>query len=96
MPDRIPIKVVLQQCVRRSGALLWTCFRAALVATVWLVILPFLTLYIWRFYFWTGESIGFAERLAQYRNQTIEAYNNNNTASSANDSKSGIFGYDIK
>lgn len=29
--------------------------RGILVGTVWLVFLPYTTVWMWRFYFWTGE-----------------------------------------
>ncbi|KAI9490702.1 hypothetical protein BDB00DRAFT_836412 [Zychaea mexicana] len=105
MPDRIPIGVLVRQCARRCGALLWACFRAALVVVVWLVILPFLTLCTWRFYFWSGESIGFAKRLA--KNATLLAEESlssssslssslNNATVSSPTSSSILFGYSIK
>ncbi|KAF7725250.1 hypothetical protein EC973_000338 [Apophysomyces ossiformis] len=62
MPDRIPPRVLLRQCVGRLHIFAKTAIRAILVATVWLVILPFTTLWTWRFYFWSGENIGFTTR----------------------------------
>ncbi|KAI9275859.1 hypothetical protein BDA99DRAFT_496639 [Phascolomyces articulosus] len=107
MPDRIPISVLVRQCARRCGALLWTCFRAALVVVVWLVILPFLTLCTWRFYFWSGESIRFAKRLA--KNATLLATTpseedllsstttlNETLSSTTSTTSSILFGYSIK
>ncbi|KAI8148867.1 hypothetical protein BJV82DRAFT_201164 [Fennellomyces sp. T-0311] len=101
MPDRIPLNVLVRQCARRCGALLWTCFRAALVVVVWLVILPFLTLCTWRFYFWSGESIGFAKRLA--KNATLLAEDESVAPSpeltynsTSSPSSTILFGYSIK
>lgn len=59
MPSRIPIKVLFQQCVSRLAQGLVTAIRATLVIIVWLIILPTITIWTWRFYFWSGENIGF-------------------------------------
>lgn len=62
MPSRIPIRVLLKQCLLRLGRGLIIATRFVSVLTVWLVFLPTLTLWTWRFYFWSGENIGFTSR----------------------------------
>jgi TM2 domain-containing membrane protein YozV len=59
MPARIPIKVLFQQCISRLARGFITIMRAMLVVIVWLILLPTLTLWTWRFYFWSGKNIGF-------------------------------------
>ncbi|CAO3587835.1 unnamed protein product [Absidia cylindrospora] len=59
MPDRLPLGVFVRQCLRRLVQSLKTVLRGLIVAIVWLVILPYSTLCTWRFYFWSGETIGF-------------------------------------
>lgn len=63
MPDRIPFTVLFRQCARRCSYFLRTGLRASIVVIVWLVLLPYLTLVVWRLYFWAGESIISAKQL---------------------------------
>ncbi|KAG0742313.1 hypothetical protein G6F61_004976 [Rhizopus arrhizus] len=59
MPERVPMLVFCSQLIHRSMSFLKTLLRALTVVFVWLVILPSFTLWTWRFYFWSGEHIGF-------------------------------------
>ncbi|KAI8987552.1 hypothetical protein BDF20DRAFT_998168 [Mycotypha africana] len=59
MPERLPFYVLCTQFIRRLSRLLKTCFRGLTVIFVWLIMLPNFTLWTWRFYFWSGENIGF-------------------------------------
>ncbi|KAI8366334.1 hypothetical protein EDC96DRAFT_508584 [Choanephora cucurbitarum] len=59
MPEKVPFYVLCSQLVRRLISLMKTCLRGLVVGIVWLVILPNFTLWTWRFYFWSGENIGF-------------------------------------
>ncbi|GET00217.1 RING finger membrane protein [Rhizophagus clarus] len=59
MPDTIPIVLFLRRGIRRLYGLVQIWFRALLVGIVWLIALPWATVWIWRFYFWSGESIAF-------------------------------------
>ncbi|KAI8063658.1 uncharacterized protein B0P05DRAFT_555191 [Gilbertella persicaria] len=59
MPERVPLHVILSGLIRRLASLIKTCCRGLAVALVWLVVLPSFTLWTWRFYFWSGENIGF-------------------------------------
>ncbi|ORX52669.1 hypothetical protein DM01DRAFT_1306354 [Hesseltinella vesiculosa] len=57
MPDRLPVEVVFRQIGRRLASSIKLVLRGLVVAIVWLVILPYSTLWTWRFYFWSGETI---------------------------------------
>ncbi|POG79712.1 hypothetical protein GLOIN_2v1525319, partial [Rhizophagus irregularis DAOM 181602=DAOM 197198] len=59
MPDTIPIVLFLRRGIRRLYGLVQIWFRALLVGIVWLIALPWATVWIWRFYYWSGESIAF-------------------------------------
>ncbi|CEJ00887.1 hypothetical protein RMCBS344292_14929 [Rhizopus microsporus] len=59
MPEKVPLYVLCSQLIQRLMYLLKTLFRSIIVIFVWLVILPNFTLWTWRFYFWSGEHIGF-------------------------------------
>lgn len=57
MPDRLPPVLF----VRRLAVQLfqWQLFgmRALFVSTVWLALLPYMTIQVWRLYFWLGEGL---------------------------------------
>ncbi|KAL1918314.1 uncharacterized protein VTP21DRAFT_2974 [Calcarisporiella thermophila] len=59
MPETIPMFLFMRRGIRRvlSGILLF--LRAWLVMTVWTVVLPYITVWVWRFYFWSGDNIAF-------------------------------------
>lgn len=57
MPDRMPLQVLLGQCIRRFSKGCVTIMRTILVMIVWLILLPTSTVWTWRFYFWSGENI---------------------------------------
>ncbi|KAL9556071.1 hypothetical protein MBANPS3_002067 [Mucor bainieri] len=59
MPEKVPFFVLVTQLVYRMASLLKSAFRGLTVLIVWLIILPNFTLWTWRFYFWSGENIGF-------------------------------------
>ncbi|KAI8642232.1 hypothetical protein BD408DRAFT_443594 [Parasitella parasitica] len=65
MPTRLPLQVLLRQSLSRLVNVFITCVRSAVVIIVWLILLPALTLWTWRFYFWSGENIGFPSTLKQ-------------------------------
>jgi hypothetical protein len=67
MPEHVPVLVLFSQLIRRLATFLQLCLRGLLVLCVWLVVLPNFTLRMWRFYFWSGENIGFS----QTTNETI-------------------------
>lgn len=59
MPEKVPFFVLVTQLIYRIASLLKSAFRGLTVLIVWLIILPNFTLWTWRFYFWSGENIGF-------------------------------------
>ncbi|KAI8640568.1 hypothetical protein BD408DRAFT_484022 [Parasitella parasitica] len=59
MPEKVPFFVLVSQLIYRIAFLLKSAFRGLIVLIVWLIILPNFTLWTWRFYFWSGENIGF-------------------------------------
>ncbi|EPQ56749.1 hypothetical protein GLOTRDRAFT_115872 [Gloeophyllum trabeum ATCC 11539] len=56
MPERLPPLLVLRRLAQQAFWGFLFCVRAVLVAIVWLVILPWVTLWTWRMYFAMGES----------------------------------------
>ncbi|KAG2174813.1 hypothetical protein INT43_005875, partial [Umbelopsis isabellina] len=57
MPERIPIRLFVTQFILRTLYVLLTIMRTIFVAIIWLVVVPYTALWIWRFYFWSGENI---------------------------------------
>lgn len=57
MPEKVPLFVLFSQLLRRLASLIKTALRGLTVVIVWLIILPNFTLWTWRFYFWSGETI---------------------------------------
>lgn len=59
MPEKVPFFVLVTQLIYRIASLLKSACRGLTVLIVWLIVLPNFTLWTWRFYFWSGENIGF-------------------------------------
>ncbi|KAI8337874.1 hypothetical protein BC941DRAFT_512879 [Chlamydoabsidia padenii] len=55
MPTHIPLYLLTGQCIARCGTILKTGLRALIVTIVWLVLLPYMTLWSWRVYFGTNS-----------------------------------------
>ncbi|KAF2469360.1 uncharacterized protein BDR25DRAFT_304475 [Lindgomyces ingoldianus] len=55
MPNRIPTSVFLRRAAIHVLRMLITWFRAVLVASVWLVLLPYCMRVVWRSLFWVGD-----------------------------------------
>jgi hypothetical protein len=51
MPNHIPFYLLAGQCFARCETILKTGLRALIVTVVWLVLLPYMTLWTWRLYF---------------------------------------------
>ncbi|KAI7900493.1 uncharacterized protein BX663DRAFT_488410 [Cokeromyces recurvatus] len=91
MPEKVPLHVLFSQLVNRLTALLKTCLRGLTVITVWLIMLPNFTLWTWRFYFWSGENIGFNTHVSNLlfnsneTNTILDVNTNNTTSISTND-----------
>ncbi|RIB06064.1 hypothetical protein C2G38_542961 [Gigaspora rosea] len=60
MPESIPIILFLRRGIRRFCGLIQIWIRAMLVGAVWLITLPYMTVWVWRFYFWSGESVAYS------------------------------------
>ena len=56
MPDRLPILLIMRQVSQQIASGILLILRAALVATVWLAALPWVTIKTWRLYFALGNS----------------------------------------
>jgi hypothetical protein len=63
MPERIPIRLFVTQFILRAFYVLLTIMRTIFVAIIWLVVVPYTALWIWRFYFWSGENIVINHRM---------------------------------
>ncbi|KAI7905092.1 uncharacterized protein BX663DRAFT_549940 [Cokeromyces recurvatus] len=59
MPDNIPYKVLLRQSMPLINFGFSLLFRTLLAILVWLFVIPVLSSWIWRFYFWSGSNVGF-------------------------------------
>lgn len=55
MPNHIPPFLFLRRVALQMVTWAFVLMRGILVGTVWLVFLPYTTVWMWRFYFWTGE-----------------------------------------
>ncbi|KAI9498992.1 hypothetical protein BDB00DRAFT_867061 [Zychaea mexicana] len=76
MPDTLPATLFVKQFYIKLVFLACTAARAAIVSSVWLLVLPYLTVWTWRFYLWSGENL--AHRLSRF--QSISIINATNTA----------------
>jgi uncharacterized protein YdcH (DUF465 family) len=85
MPEKVPLYVLCSQLVHRFISLIKTVFRGLTVVIVWLIVLPNFTLWTWRFYFWSGENIGFGKNnitdlpFASSNTTTTESMNESST-----------------
>lgn len=59
MPEVIPISVLMGRAVRKLVKVTRFIFRGILVAFIWLVMLPYFTIWVWRLYFWIGETFAY-------------------------------------
>ncbi|KAF9343073.1 hypothetical protein BGX26_006305, partial [Mortierella sp. AD094] len=59
MPDSIPKWILIREGFEALGTGVKLILRAILVITIWLVILPYFTIWIWRLYFWVGDWFAF-------------------------------------
>lgn len=57
MPEVLPTKLIFQQFRKKVAFVLLTISRAVLVSCIWLIILPYFTVWIWRLYFSLGTHI---------------------------------------
>ncbi|KAG0163998.1 hypothetical protein DFQ28_010942 [Apophysomyces sp. BC1034] len=74
MPESLPPILFVKQLQKRFIFALKMAARAVLVGCVWLIVLPYFTVWIWRFYFWSGENLSTQLiRFQKLRNHTATA-----------------------
>ncbi|CAE6428946.1 unnamed protein product [Rhizoctonia solani] len=59
MPRRLPAELFLRKLSLQMAKVVITSLRLVMISVIWLAILPYLTLWVWRFYFWTGEALAY-------------------------------------
>ncbi|CAJ0906255.1 17071_t:CDS:2, partial [Entrophospora sp. SA101] len=59
VPEFIPVLLFFRRGVHHLIGLVKIGLRAMLVGSVWLICLPYFTVWVWRFYFWSGEYIAY-------------------------------------
>ncbi|KAF9155333.1 hypothetical protein BG015_010265 [Linnemannia schmuckeri] len=79
MPDTIPFWILAKRVVDTLAKGIKLILRALLVANIWLVILPYFTIWIWRLYFWVGDWFAFSANGLGVPNMYIQ----NTTAAAA-------------
>ncbi|KAK3846009.1 MAG: hypothetical protein J3R72DRAFT_380733 [Linnemannia gamsii] len=60
MPDNIPYWILAKRVIDTLAKGIKLILRAVLVASIWLIILPYFTIWIWRLYFWVGDWFAFS------------------------------------
>ncbi|KAG8699785.1 hypothetical protein FRC08_005103, partial [Ceratobasidium sp. 394] len=59
MPKRLPSKLFLRKLSAQLARVVILSLRLVMISVIWLAMLPYLTLLVWRFYFWTGEALAY-------------------------------------
>ncbi|CAE6447141.1 unnamed protein product [Rhizoctonia solani] len=59
MPNRLPAELFLRKLSLQMAKAVIMSLRLFMISVIWLAILPYLTLWVWRFYFWTGEVLAY-------------------------------------
>ncbi|KAG0294409.1 hypothetical protein BGZ96_001248 [Linnemannia gamsii] len=80
MPDTIPFWILAKRVIDTLAKGIKLILRAILVTSIWLVILPYFTIWIWRLYFWVGDWFAFSANGLGVPNMYIQ----NATAAVAN------------
>lgn len=57
MPEVLPPTLIIQQFNKKIFSALLYVLRVLLVGFIWVVFLPYLTIWIWRLYFFLGDHI---------------------------------------
>lgn len=57
MPETLPAALFVRQLLRKASGIIRITLRAIVVVFVWLIMLPYITLWVWRFYFWIGDNL---------------------------------------
>jgi E3 ubiquitin-protein ligase DOA10 len=72
MPDTIPFWILAKRVIDTLAKGIKLILRAILVTSIWLVILPYFTIWIWRLYFWVGDWFAFSANGLGVPNMYIE------------------------
>ena len=72
MPDSLPLHILARHCVQSFFHFVLLALRTLLVSISWLALLPYGTVWIFRFYLVSADFVGTAVRLATGR-MTLEA-----------------------
>jgi E3 ubiquitin-protein ligase DOA10 len=57
MPETLPAALFIRQLLRKASGIIRITMRAIVEVFVWLIMLPYITLWVWRFYFWIGDNL---------------------------------------
>lgn len=57
MPEEIPPALMLQKFNKTLRSCILFVLRATFVGLIWLIILPYITVWIWRLYFFLGDNV---------------------------------------
>ncbi|KAL7320005.1 hypothetical protein PS15m_003077 [Mucor circinelloides] len=57
MPEVLPPRLFIQQLRKKLAFAITTTLRAILVSCIWLILLPYFTIWIWRLYFFLGANL---------------------------------------
>ncbi|KAI9486480.1 MAG: hypothetical protein EXX96DRAFT_549211 [Benjaminiella poitrasii] len=55
MPEVLPVRLFLKQLQKKTIFVVVKTLRAILVSCIWLVLLPYFTIWVWRLYFFLGS-----------------------------------------
>ncbi|KAI7906868.1 uncharacterized protein BX663DRAFT_547977 [Cokeromyces recurvatus] len=94
MPEVLPARLFLKQLQKKTLFVISKTLRAILVSSIWLVLLPYFTIWIWRLYFFLGSHFGkhfiklqnMRYQFAQAKNISVilDSYNYSNETITAN------------
>ncbi|KAF9546274.1 hypothetical protein EC957_009887 [Mortierella hygrophila] len=88
MPDTIPFWILTKRLIDTLAKGIKLILRAILVASIWLAILPYFTIWIWRLYFWVGDWFAFSANGLGVPNMYIQ----NATATAATNASEKLAG----
>lgn len=79
MPEVIPPSLILQQFNKKFLSGLLFVLRVILVGVIWIVLLPYFTVWIWRLYFFLGDNISkkifILQQIKRQLNMTTNNFN---------------------
>lgn len=77
MPEVLPTRLIFQQFQKKFATMMLTVSRAILVSFIWLIILPYFTVWIWRMYFFLGHHV--SKRLVKLQEMKHQLSSTNTT-----------------